>query len=91
MSQVKENKTTKSYFKDSTDEMYGSDPIKEVYDSKSTPSESIRKKRDFEKLPIFTPTKTADARGSIGQITYDGSYIYIKTNAGWKRSTLNTF
>ena len=39
----------------------------------------------------FTPTGTADGSGTTNQIAYDSSYIYIKTSAGWKRATLNTF
>jgi autotransporter adhesin len=39
----------------------------------------------------YTPTGTADANGNVGDIAWDDSYVYIKTNAGWKRSTLVTF
>jgi hypothetical protein len=39
----------------------------------------------------FTPTGTADATGVTNQISFDANYIYIKTSAGWKRATLNTF
>lgn len=39
----------------------------------------------------FTPTGTADATGTIGRITYDDSFIYVKTSVGWKRSALSTF
>jgi len=38
-----------------------------------------------------TPTGTADATGTTGQITFDDNYIYIKTSAGWKRAALSTF
>lgn len=38
-----------------------------------------------------TPTGTADASGTQGDIRYDDSYMYIKTSAGWKRTALSTF
>ncbi|HVP58827.1 MAG TPA: hypothetical protein VMU02_12100 [bacterium] len=39
----------------------------------------------------FTPTGTADARGSTGDVAWDDSYIYIKTSGGWKRAALSTW
>jgi hypothetical protein len=39
----------------------------------------------------FTPTGTNDASGNVGDIAWDDSYIYVKTNSGWKRSTLSTW
>jgi len=39
----------------------------------------------------YTPTSTADANGNTGDVTWDASFIYIKTGAGWKRATLSTF
>lgn len=39
----------------------------------------------------FTPTGTADTTGNIGDVSWDDDYIYVKTNVGWKRSTLSTF
>ena len=39
----------------------------------------------------YTPTGTADANGNTGDVSWDDSYIYIKTSAGWKRSALSTF
>jgi hypothetical protein len=39
----------------------------------------------------YTPTGTADANGNTGDLSWDDNYIYIKTAAGWKRSTLSTF
>jgi hypothetical protein len=38
-----------------------------------------------------TPSGTADATGSAGEIRRDDSYIYVKTAAGWKRSALTTW
>jgi hypothetical protein len=39
----------------------------------------------------YTPSSTDDAHGSIGDVTWDNSHVYIKTAAGWKRATLSTF
>lgn len=39
----------------------------------------------------LTPSSSADATGSIGDVRYDDNYIYIKTSAGWKRSSLGTW
>lgn len=38
-----------------------------------------------------TPTGTADTQGAVGDIASDDSYIYVKTNAGWKRAALATW
>ncbi|MBW7913324.1 MAG: hypothetical protein H3C54_06420, partial [Taibaiella sp.] len=39
----------------------------------------------------YTPTSTADANGNIGDIAWDGNYLYIKTAAGWRRTALSDF
>jgi hypothetical protein len=39
----------------------------------------------------YTPTSSTDVHGNIGDMAWDDNYIYIKTNAGWKRSQLNLF
>lgn len=39
----------------------------------------------------YTPSSSADTNGFTGSIAWDDSFIYIKTSAGWKRSTLSTF
>jgi hypothetical protein len=39
----------------------------------------------------YTPSGTADINGHQGDIAWDDNFIYIKTSAGWKRSTLTTF
>ena len=39
----------------------------------------------------YTPTSTADSNGEDGDIAWDDDYIYIKTTAGWKRTTLSIF
>ena len=38
-----------------------------------------------------TPSGTADAAGTVGEIRRDDSYLYVKTAAGWKRSALSTW
>jgi hypothetical protein len=38
-----------------------------------------------------TPSSSADTQGTVGDITSDDNYIYVKTNAGWKRAALSTF
>ncbi|MCK4796772.1 MAG: hypothetical protein KAT05_05280, partial [Spirochaetes bacterium] len=39
----------------------------------------------------YTPTGSADANGNIGDIAWDDGFIYVKTSAGWKRSSLVAF
>jgi len=39
----------------------------------------------------YTPTGTADVNGASGSFAWDDNFIYVKTGAGWKRSTLATF
>ncbi|MFZ1947078.1 MAG: hypothetical protein WAW06_05995 [bacterium] len=39
----------------------------------------------------FTPTGTADAHGSVGDVAWDSNYLYVKTAAGWKRTALSTW
>lgn len=39
----------------------------------------------------YTPSSSADANGNTGDISWDDNYLYIKTAAGWKRTTLTTF
>lgn len=38
-----------------------------------------------------TPSGTADASGSTGDMRWDADYIYVKTAAGWKRAALSTW
>ena len=55
---------------------------------------SIRIGPDILNIGLFTnfvPSSTADTRGYTGQLSYDTGFIYIKTSAGWKKATLNTF
>lgn len=37
----------------------------------------------------FTPSGNGDPTGSIGNITWDNTYLYVRTNAGWGRITLD--
>ena len=50
---------------------------------------------DFEpkglKIPLYTPTSSLDVTGSIGSVSCDDDFIYIKTNNGWKRTKLESF
>lgn len=39
----------------------------------------------------YTPGSSADPNGSVGDVAWDENYIYIKTSAGWKRSSLSAF
>lgn len=39
----------------------------------------------------YTPSSTADANGNIGDVAWDGNYLYIKTAAGWRRTALSDF
>ena len=39
----------------------------------------------------YTPSSSSDANGEVGDVAWDDDYMYIKTTAGWKRSTLSTF
>ncbi|MHC4500986.1 MAG: hypothetical protein ACYS21_17945, partial [Planctomycetota bacterium] len=45
----------------------------------------------FRMRVSYTPTGTADPNGSVGDLAWDDSYIYIKTSGGWKRAQLQTF
>jgi hypothetical protein len=39
----------------------------------------------------YTPTGTGDTNGNVGDIAWDTNYVYVKTDAGWKRTQLSTF
>ena len=39
----------------------------------------------------YTPSGTNDPNGNVGDVAWDSSYLYIKTNAGWKRTALGTW
>lgn len=39
----------------------------------------------------FTPSSTADSSGTTGDVTYDNSFVYVKTAGGWKRAALASF
>jgi hypothetical protein len=42
-------------------------------------------------IPTYTPTSSSDTYGKLGAITYDSSFLYIKTGAGWKRVAISSF
>lgn len=39
----------------------------------------------------FTPANTADASGLLNDITYDASFLYVKTDTGWKQVAISSF
>lgn len=39
----------------------------------------------------YTPTGSADTFGSVGEVAFDASYVYVKTASGWKRCALGSF
>jgi hypothetical protein len=42
-------------------------------------------------IPRFTPTSSQDLTGSLGNLTRDEEYLYLKTENGWKRIILESF
>jgi hypothetical protein len=69
------------------------------YRSVTTKANQVRLGRSTEEVSVpgrlnvarRTPSGSADTQGTVGDITSDDNYIYVKTNAGWKRSALSTF
>lgn len=54
----------------------------------------INAQNGFNQLRLrtsYTPTSSADTNGNVGDFSWDGNYLYIKTSTGWKRSALTTF
>jgi hypothetical protein len=43
------------------------------------------------KIKKYTPTSTDDTFGEVGETIWDDDYTYIKTNNGWKRTSLENF
>jgi hypothetical protein len=41
-------------------------------------------------IPKYTP-ESSNSNGKIGSITYDENFLYIKTENGWKRTSLESF
>lgn len=39
--------------------------------------------------PNTIPSTSADTKGSVGSITWDNTYLYLKTNTGWGRIALS--
>lgn len=65
----------------------GIDPeISFVIDSSDTVWMSAANIKNSLVIPTYTPTSASDSNGEVGEITYDSSYIYIKTGASaWRR------
>jgi hypothetical protein len=69
------------------------------YRSVTTKANQVRLGRSTEEVSVpgrlnvarRTPSGSADSQGTVGDITSDDNYIYVKTSAGWKRSALSTF
>jgi len=53
--------------------------------------ESIKEIYNKPSIPNYTPTSSNDTYGNVGNITTDDDYLYIKTNNGWKRTSLQSF
>ncbi len=53
--------------------------------------ESIKEIYNNPSIPNYTPTSSNDIYGNVGNITTDDDYLYIKTNNGWKRTSLQSF
>jgi hypothetical protein len=53
--------------------------------------ESIKEIRNNPSIPNYTPSSSNDSYGNIGNVTSDDDYLYIKTNNGWKRTSLQSF
>lgn len=45
----------------------------------------------YGKAYAFTPADSADAGGQEGDVTYDASFLYVKTAAGWRRVAIGAF
>lgn len=39
----------------------------------------------------YTPGSSADPNGNVGDLSWDENFIYIKTESGWKRTSLSSF
>lgn len=42
-------------------------------------------------IPYYTPSATTDTNGSIGSLTRDDDYLYLKNINGWKRTNFENF
>lgn len=45
----------------------------------------------FRMKKTYTPSGTLDQNGSIGDMSWDNNYLYVKTSVGWKRAALSTW
>ena len=64
------------------------------------PSDSATKKINLGQIKNFvlsgnsyttnyTPSSSGDTSGIVGQVSYDNTFLYVKTNIGWSRITLD--
>lgn len=53
--------------------------------------EGINGFNQFRLRKTYTPTGSSDPNGNTGDMSWDDNYIYIKTSAGWKRTSLESF
>jgi len=65
-----------------------------VYVTTLTSRVDITTSNGYDQLRLrttYTPSATGDTNGNTGDFSWDDSYFYIKTSAGWKRAALSTF
>jgi hypothetical protein len=58
----------------------------------STSMMDINGVNGYEQLRLrtsYTPTSSGDTNGSVGDISWDNNYFYMKTNTGWGRIALD--
>lgn len=67
------------------------DGAKGGYVSGFIETEDLNVTGQFRIQNSFTPSGSGDVSGEIGDVAWDDDFIYIKTNAGWKRTALSTF
>jgi hypothetical protein len=46
---------------------------------------------DDRRIYAYTPTSSADVNGIENDISYDSTFLYIKTASGWRRINLTSF
>jgi len=82
------NTTTPTMFVGGTDHLVGV--------GTTTPSSKLDVDGDtgYEQLRLrdtYTPTGSADANGSTGDVAWDDNYVYVKTSGGWRRAALGSW
>lgn len=53
--------------------------------------EGIEGFNQFRLRKTYTPSNSSDPNGATGDMAWDENYIYIKTESGWKRTSLTNF